>query len=180
MIAICGVKRSGKDTLAEILKSKIPSAEVYHFADHLKDLVCQKYGVTRQELEELKVQDTVFRDGMTMRQILQTWGTNDVVTYDQMYWVQALMRLIDKEKPKCPIIADLRFDHELQYLKEHHWFLVKIEYNVHTDNHVSETEQLGFNPSDFAFVINNNNHSANLDLEADKLLEVYRSQRGQR
>ena len=133
-----------------------------------------------KELEELKVQDTVFRDGMTMRQILQTWGTNDVVTYDQMYWVRALMRLIDKEKPKCPIIADLRFDHELQYLKEHHWFLVKIEYNVHTDNHVSETEQLGFNPSDFAFVINNNNHSANLDLEADKLLEVYRSQRGQR
>lgn len=59
-IGFSGKRRSGKDTSANILTTYLnkhtPDFPVYRlaFADALKDEVCEKFGITREELESKK------------------------------------------------------------------------------------------------------------------------------
>ena len=58
-IGISGKARSGKDTVADLLFPKLPSLHIGEwrrvaFADKLKDIMCQVFGVTRDFIEEWK------------------------------------------------------------------------------------------------------------------------------
>lgn len=179
LIGICGNKQSGKDTLANILKDKLinkgKTVKVYHFADPLKDILCKTFKMSLKELEYYKLSGGYFFMGascLTMREMLQNFGTEAMQSYNKMFWVETIMKQIYKDKKEIAIIADVRFEHELMYLLNiNKHFLIQMHYQSN-DKHQSEKEQLSFARNLFNYHIDNFDHKANLEKEAENILRL--------
>lgn len=176
IIGICGKARSGKDYLANILLNKFQnigiSANIYHFADYLKNILCLTFDITLDELNELKISNQKFQIGnssLTMRQILQNFGTNAMRHYDDFFFINYTINKIISDNSQISIIADVRFQNELDILITYKSFLVKIHYQ-NGNEHLSEIEQNSFNDQLFDHNIYNENHEADFDSEANNIL----------
>lgn len=60
VILIGGAKRSGKDTFASMMREKMSNVYVVHFADPMKQLVEALFGLSRDELEDLKEDESPY------------------------------------------------------------------------------------------------------------------------
>lgn len=154
LIGIHGKKRSGKDTLFQILNKHVPNVERIAFADELKrhleilnpiihfengrlvhlDEMLNRYGWDR--LKELIPE---------ARRLLQVYGT-DVIRDNiaDSVWVDKCIqkvREINKDN-KIAVITDLRFENEYERIKNEGGFLIKIVRPSanNADTHKSESE----------------------------------------
>jgi hypothetical protein len=178
VIMINGFKRSGKDYTVDILYSILPS-EKYTLAGPLKRIIADTLGVSVELIEtmknnsleygvELKAypnnQPSVVIDTVTMRSILQTFGTEATKPwFGDNVWVDVFLRKnIDA---KFIIITDWRFYIEYEEIVKRYAKVVTVRIHddniVSTDLHASETELLdgGFN---YDYTIDNTekDHSA--------------------
>ena len=157
IIGVAGKKRSGKDTLFEVLHSFDKHVYRRAFADALKEEVASILGVSVAFMEEHKDQ---FRLG------LQWYGTDfrrkmPVIGYDD-YWLRAMDKWIHRfERQLCQtkdsavlVIPDVRFPNEVDYIHAKGGLVVKIERPslVSTDSHLSEN---ALNDYDFDHTIRN-------------------------
>jgi hypothetical protein len=131
IIAITGLKRSGKDTLAELLKQLAhTSCSILHFADPLKECCQFLFDLTHAQLHGDDKELVDIRWGVSSRQILQFFGTELMQhklselmpSIGRTLWVRKLVRKIKDIEINDPstlcIVSDMRFMHEYNGLKE--------------------------------------------------------------
>jgi dephospho-CoA kinase len=158
LIAICGGRRCGKDTIAQ--RFVVHGYEHMKISKPLKDAIKCMFGFSDEELET-NTKDAVHPDwGVSPRAMMQYIGT-DIMQYHAQdhlpnigreFWV----RNFHKRLPEGSrvVISDLRFIHEYEYFKKHipNFHIVKVsrqrEYNSVIDSHASELEG-SFIPYDF-------------------------------
>jgi len=156
IIAICGYKRSGKDTIAEYL-TKNYNYNHYKITDKLRKVVQLLFNLNDNDYEKNKeINDT--RWNTTPRKIMQFIGT-EVFQYkiqelipniSRNFWIKSLLsdeliNNINNNNHKI-VISDLRFIHEYENLKQLNipLVIIKVTNNKikNIDNHISETEHL--------------------------------------
>ena len=132
IIGICGHKGSGKDYLANILK-EYTGFKVVHFADPIKDIISDLFKISKDELNELKNSEDTKILGTNMRSILQVFGTNIMQKIcGKRIWVDLVL------KEDNLIIADVRFQHEVDAILEKGGFIIKLD-SPCLDSHISES-----------------------------------------
>lgn len=151
IFAICGFKRSGKDTVADYLVQRYGYTKV-KIADPLKAACKLLFGLDDEQVDgHLKeVEDQ--RWGKTPREIMQFFGT-DIMQYafqsfmpelKRTFWVKNLCMKYKHTDAKL-VVADLRFHHELEEFKKLNakCMVIKVisdKVDTSTDEHVSERE----------------------------------------
>lgn len=147
-IAFSGKRRSGKDTSANILTNYLnkhtPDFPVYRiaFADALKDEVCEKFGITREELEAKKE---------FYRSDLQGLGQSRRNERED-YWIGKLFAKVNAlpHVNSYVMITDVRHLNEAKVLQAIGAHLFRVirpmskEQLLSVDTHISETALDGF------------------------------------
>ena len=156
IIAVCGYKRSGKDTIAEYLTNNY-NYNHYKITDKLRKVVQLLFNLNDNDYEKNK-EENDDRWDTTPRKMMQFIGT-EVFQYKiqelipnigRNFWIKSLLsdELLDniKNNNHKIVISDLRFLHEYENLKQLKIPLVVIKVtnkNIkNIDNHISETEHL--------------------------------------
>lgn len=138
LIAFTGLKRSGKDTAAQILLDKCRWLEQVRFADPLKNMLrtlMRARGATREEIEEyiegdLKEEPNPFLSGNTSRWAMQSlgteWGRN--LLHDD-FWIHAAqdrLAVLHKQGLSA-VFTDVRFPNEVDFVKRNNGILIKVK-----------------------------------------------------
>lgn len=120
IILVNGLKRSGKDTFAAIMKELIPQAEVHAFAEPLKEITAKSFGLPLDVIEKLKNDESVkigFRSpnekmctGNSMRNFLQNLGTEAMkpIFGDDVWATLLLKKYLNSPKGTIFIVPDFR------------------------------------------------------------------------
>lgn len=139
IIGITGLKRSGKDTIADFMLkelAKLNPAKV-GFADALKKEIATAIGKSREYIEENKD---------NFRLIMQGWGTDfRRKLCGEDYWVRKMIAQISMHHDigtKVIIIPDVRFLNEAQLIRMLEGKIVGVVRGITDakDSHLSETE----------------------------------------
>ena len=150
LIAICGYKRCGKDTVSEFISSVYGHKHI-KISAKLKQVSKILFNFTDDQVESDSKEDFDARWGTTPRKVLQFMGT-EMFQYkiqeilpdvQRNFWIRSLIEEhIIKTNHDYPIvISDMRFVHEYTELKKHGVFVIKIKRNqIELDTHPSETE----------------------------------------
>lgn len=149
IIGMLGQKRVGKDTAADYLCTWHPQFTKVSLAEPMKHAVMIIFGWTDEHVNgNLKeIVDPFW--GISPRQALTTLGTEwaqkilcemfpiFATTTGRKLWVKSLLH---KHQDKNIIIADVRFQHEVDAIREIGGKIIKIERPslVNTDTHESE------------------------------------------
>jgi hypothetical protein len=108
-------------------------------------------------IEHRDIQDDSGRTAVTVRRILQWWGTEYRRAQDPDYWTKAWGRKAGQYplSDQHILVDDVRFINELEVIKAHGGLIVKIERPgfLGANNHASETSLDGFTAWD-AVVVN--------------------------
>lgn len=110
-IALVGNMRSGKDTFADILINESGYTRIA-FADELKR-ICKELFPEQ------------FTNGNKPRKILQDVG-QCMRNIDSDVWVKALGRKIEQCSDKNIVITDVRYQNEVDYLRDNGFIIVQI------------------------------------------------------
>lgn len=148
-----------------------------HYQDVLLRENLQQYCETNrirplQESVEKDSRLSKFYGYMTVRQVLQEYGTGNFRKINQNYWVDRLLRQIEQEKNDVSIVCDCRFPSEIEVPKVHcgeNVLTVRLTRNIKPgDTHPSETALDGY--ADFDVVLDNANQT--LEVSQNQLLTV--------
>lgn len=163
---ITGKKGHGKDTLAKFICEKNKTFVVLHFADSLKKMCCDIFGLSHEQLNDSVLKEQLLEKHIDMdlflplmksytgleiiarsltaktpREVLQFFGTEYVRKIQDDYWIQKTISQINRHQ-NC-LIADLRFLNEFSALKNINATIIKvlrIDAPHQPDSHVSELE----------------------------------------
>lgn len=152
VIAICGFKRTGKDTVANYIANKYN----YHkcrIAEPLKQICKYLFDLRDEQMEDDEKELVDERWGVSPRKIMQFFGTEImqkeiqkvIPSIDRNFWIN---KFIHQQQSHCKpiVISDLRFMHEYNALYKEYGdklIVIKIlkqQYDRVNDTHVSETE----------------------------------------
>lgn len=181
-IAISGKARSGKNTLAEILKSKLlhlhnVPVEIVALADPMKKIVMKmfpgtdpKYLWGASELREAvigyELKDDLGRP-LTYRQVLLDLGKLGR-GYHHDLWLRSLVKSIEGDKNKTFIISDCRFPNEIKYLKDNGFYTIRLKRSdIPNINDISETAQSEIPDDYFHEIIDNSGTIQGLEKKAE-------------
>lgn len=139
IIALTGLKGSGKDTTADYIIQNYPNWEKDSFAGTLKDAVSAIFGWDRKMLAGETVQDRAWREepddywssrlgyDVTPRSILQKFGTNILRDhFSKNIWIYSLEHKL-MNTDKNVIITDCRFKNEVDALKDLGALFIRLE-----------------------------------------------------
>jgi hypothetical protein len=180
IIAICGLKRSGKDTVANHILKKCPEFMHTKISDPLKK-VCQVLFDFPDVEGPLKDHiDSTWE--ITPRKAMQFIGT-EMMQYKvqellpnlgRCFWIKKLLMEI-KEKRNV-VISDLRFKHEVAFLREFvdqetSFLVIKVTRSScpDSDSHASEQEWKEIKED---FLIKNDGSIEELYNQVDRILET--------
>jgi hypothetical protein len=177
IIAICGFKRSGKDTIADYLCKHHGYTKIKISAP-LKDGLKSFFGFTDEQLEsDIKDKvDPVW--GVTPRSVMQYFGT-EVMQYQiqtlvpgigRNFWIKRLVSECIGDKEKRFVIPDMRFRHEYDMLKTHGALFWRVERAlpasfINTEVHASEKEFLDIPVSNIFHNIDDHRHMLYQDVD---------------
>lgn len=109
IIQLSGKKRHGKDTVASILKDKLPNAHIFSFAEPLKQILAATLGITLDELDVRKNNDNEYR---VMLQRLGTEAMKPI--FGDTVWYNLLLKKIEAlPSNSFVLIPDWRFVEEV-------------------------------------------------------------------
>lgn len=164
MIGLCGKAGAGKDTVAQIL-IKHRGFTRYAFADAVRDaaeatnpLVLTSNGGDHERLTTVIDRigwDRAKREVPEARRLLQVIGTEvGRQILGENCWVDIVNRKIKEDDSNNPIITDLRFENEQQYVQKKYGFIVQITRPDNPDSIAATHASEQFVPTP-DFVINN-------------------------
>lgn len=147
IIAFHGKAHSGKDTAFEVAKALIPNVKGYAFAQKLKEYVCEKYKLTKEQVYDPVLKESYIEEyGKTVRQILQDEGQYLRETEGEDVFTRTVFESIEHDHKhnnmEYAIITDLRYENEAKLIKEKQGKIVHVirpnhEGTLHS-NHSSE------------------------------------------
>lgn len=178
VIGICGMRRSGKDTIASYFLSY--GYTNVKISKPLKT-VCQTiFGFSDSQMED-DTKDIIDENiGISPRTALQFFGT-EVMQYKiqellpnvgRSYWIDMLIRQNQDQKI---VISDMRFEHEYIALKKkygNNLLIIKVvrDNTLKKDIHSSENEWMNIKED---YLIENNKTIDDLNDNLLKLIETY-------
>ena len=149
IIAICGAKRSGKDTIAKYIVQKY-GYKHYKIAAKLKDVCGMLFGFSEEQMEDNSKDIIDKKFNITPRHAMQFVGT-EMMQYKiqellpsigRNFWINILLREIQKEDNV--VISDMRFVHEFDAIKNTNNAINVIQVSkdsfIDIDLHPSEVE----------------------------------------
>lgn len=130
-----------------------PFVKVYHFADTLKNMCIELFGMEPNMVygtDDQKNQNTVYNwedmptntgktGPMTSRDFLQYFGTVIVREINQNAWVQSTIKRIQSEDSGVAIVPDVRFPNEVQAIKHAGGVVIRMERDPFTCDHKCES-----------------------------------------
>lgn len=160
-----------------------PYIKVYHFADPLKEMAINLFGLTHQQvygtdedknglthlLWENMPECPIDKSGyMTGRDFLQHFGTNIVRRIYNNAWVNATTNKIIIEDSELSIIPDVRFPNEVKAIKDNGGVVIRLTRDLHHSSHDSEKalDKEYFDWNNFDLVLDNE------DLKIEQLCEL--------
>ena len=153
-----------------------PFVKLYNFAEPVKDMCInlfgltyeQAYGTNKQKEEKLKhllwknmprskVSRKAPKGEMSAREFMQFFGTEVMRKIHPDVWANACLNKISREGSDLAIIADVRFPNEVEAINKIGGKVLRLERDVHEDNHDSETalDADKFDHSNFWRVLDN-------------------------
>lgn len=134
IIQLSGKKRHGKDTVARLLKDKLPYATILSFAEPLKQILAETLGITLEELDIRKNNDNEYRV------MLQRLGTEAMkpIFGDTVWYDLLLKKIEDLPANYFVIIPDWRFIEEI-FPGSFKVRIVRPSVPLGIDEHTSET-----------------------------------------
>jgi hypothetical protein len=177
IIALCGKKRVGKDTVANYICEKYGYKNV-KFAEPLKGAVQALFGFTHDQIEHDKETiDPTWE--VTPRQVMQYVGCefvqkkmDDIIPgIGRTFFVKSLLKKYQTEKI---VISDMRFIHEYEGIKNENPdnLVIKILRSEidDGDQHISEKELESIQAD---IVINNDKSTTDLFRHIDSIITSY-------
>ena len=159
-IAFGGKMGVGKSTAAQYLHKKIPHSQIVSFSEPIYNILHHAQNITNQTLQ---------KDRQFLQFIGTEWGRN----IDPQIWINILLQ--KTVEPYNYFLSDIRFDNELQSLKENGWICILIEKENNPDcqfsQHSSETSIDHITRDKWDFIINNNFTKQNLYFLLDNILD---------
>ena len=153
LIGLSGKLGVGKSTIARNLVSRLNNWQIASFADLLKQEAAKLYGfdVRLAYTEQGKATSIPLPNGgsMSLRELLQWYGTDVVRAKNRDYWVQTMTQhlAVIRDKVAGVVIDDVRFPNEAALVLRRKGLLVRIEpypdYAL-TSRHASETALDGY------------------------------------
>ena len=152
-VGLLGNKGCGKDTLADYLV-KDKEFIKYNFADPIKEIARNMFNLSEPQLYGNLKEDTDERWGLSPRVMFQRLGTEfgqykiyelfpelkDKIS-SRGLWLKLFEDFLEDNKDKNIVVADVRFNHEVNILKKHNFNIIKINReNNRNDSHISENE----------------------------------------
>ena len=140
IIAICGLKRSGKDTLANII-SEHYNYEHVKISKKLKETCKILFNFTDDQMEKDIKEEIDPRWGVSPRKCMQYFGTElmqyqiqNLLSIGKKFWINSLLNEIDLNdvNDKKYVISDLRFLHEYEEIKKRNGIVICVD-RVKTD-----------------------------------------------
>lgn len=190
IIALCGKKGSGKDTVADIIVKDYNFIK-YRFADDIKKIAKILFDFTDEQLHGQDKDKLDEKWNITPREFFQKFGTE----YIQEIFPKTFPTLFDNINKKefwlkkfelwynyhnklnnnfFVVISDLRFEHEYNYIKNLGGYIIKVERDNLKDKlniyHISETGLDNYDKNKFNFVIKNNGSKEDLKKIIKKFL----------
>ncbi len=180
VILISGLKRSGKDFVAEKLQEKMYNSEVFAFAEPLKDIIATTMCLKMGDLEKYKNDgEHIFTHTEMLnadpepfanfRSILQRFGTEAMKKhFGDDVWVNLLIDKLYNISLTTVIVSDWRFMSEYNALADvaDVWTVRVHDDNLTPDDHASETELMDFN---FDLVVDNTAKDDSILAEVDRI-----------
>jgi|14BtaG_2_1085337.scaffolds.fasta_scaffold01217_14 hypothetical protein len=112
---------------------------------------------------------------MTAREFMQFFGTDIMRKIHTNVWANACINKITKEGSDLAVVADVRFPNEVEAINRAGGKVLRLERDVHNDNHESETALSAdnYDHSNFWHVLDNKEITiGDTILEIKKLLET--------
>jgi len=172
MIGLSGRQGSGKNTIADALDhhygqwsgGKGYAVQQYGFADLLKEICMQLFGLTAQqcygsEADKLTYTQVRWDDvcsvvalagpkyrhnavddhaHLTAREVLQIFGTDIVRRLSPDAWVRATLAKIQRASPDIALLTDVRFPNEVEGIKAAGGKVIRLTRVPWADGHLSE------------------------------------------
>jgi len=132
-IGISGKKKSGKDTVADIISTILPNCIKYSFATELKKEVSRATGFSVKYIDEHKD---------NFRLVLQGWGTDfRRGIYGDTYWIKKMEEACEQfGMYENILIPDVRFENEYDWIKSKNGIVIRVDRHMDfSDSHISET-----------------------------------------
>jgi len=173
LIGLIGVKRSGKDTVADYLKEQYGfwkeafAAKLKEIAKDLWDLSDEQVNGTTEQKETVDP-----RWGKSPRELMQQLGTEVGRTCHDETWICYLMRHVDGalEMGANVVITDVRFKNEARAVLAAGGALVRVARpGFDGDAHASEQKQIAVD-----FTLANDGDLDHLYREVDRCLQILR------
>lgn len=174
LIGLAGPMGVGKSSVAAHLHLERGWHPPVAFADPLKDGICAMFGITREQLEQIKRAEQELVPGVPLRRALQTLGTEWGRSLSGDIWVEAMRKRINRlvlwqELPGI-VIDDVRFENEAAFIRAHGGIVIHVRNGDPTfprNSHVSE-KPLAIADNDL--VIDNIGTTNDLYRQVDKLM----------
>jgi len=180
VIALCGKKRVGKDTIADYLHQKYGYQNV-KFAEPLKAAVKALFGFSDEQIETNKEQIDP-RWQITPRETLQFFGS-EIMQYQiqkilpeigREFFSRSLLAKYNKDSDRI-VISDMRFLHEYSAIAgiSNSLVIKIIKSDVDDgDKHISEVELEKIDPED---IIVNDGSFEELHIQIENILGKYKN-----
>lgn len=156
VILINGAARSGKDTVArmmkDFLKSNNQTVEILSFAEPLKQIIASTFNISLEDLEEFKNKsdryevhrvDThsfILHQKTNFRKILQRFGTEGMKpVFGENIWARLLAEKANKSSSNWIIVPDFRFNIEYEEMLK---FQALEVYNVYAFEVLSDRGEI--------------------------------------
>ena len=140
LLGLSGYKQSGKSTLAQAIVDHAweRCARTYSFADTLKQMAQQLFGLTHAQCYGTEADKNTltkvawsslpimipleFRahsQFLLARELLQLFGSDIVRRMNSEVWVDATLTRIGEDRPDLAVIVDVRFPNEVQGIQRY-------------------------------------------------------------
>lgn len=172
LIGFSGCKGTGKDTLSDYLVEKYNFIK-YSYATPLKDACKTLFLLTDEQLyDQNKKEEIDERWGISPRQMFQIVGTDFFrEKINENFWIQHFQYWYSMNKNKNIVIADCRFQNEIDTIKKLNGITIKLVRTTNfVDSHISES---GINSlSNFDYIIDNNSSKFKSKNKLDEIINL--------
>jgi hypothetical protein len=166
LIGISGKKRTGKDTVARMLRASMPDDDVVFmaFADHLKSICSVAFDVPIQAYYDQDKKESWRGEFGTPREQMIKLADAIKREYGHNFFVDFVRHRISetwKEHPGIPIIVtDVRYPAEATMIRDLHGIIMHVDRN--TGEHSDHSSEAGLVREPQDIVLDNNGSIDNL------------------